>query len=64
MIYLVYGKKKTDKRFRPFDMKHNKFVVNLIHASLFDAIDLDRLTQEVEYMNESNSEYIFEIRKQ
>ena len=62
MIYMVYGKEKTAKRFKPFDMFNNKFVINLIHASMFGAHDLERLQKEVAYMNEHNKDYIFEIR--
>lgn len=63
MTYLVYGKKKTDKRFMPFDMKDNKFVVNLFYASMFTENDLEALTKEINFMNEMNPEYTFEIRK-
>lgn len=63
MTYLVYGKKKTEKRFKPFDMKENKFVVNLFYASMFTENDLEALTKEINFMNEMNPEYTFEIRK-
>lgn len=63
-IHIVYGKKKTEKRFKPFDMKDNKFVVNLIYASIFQDDDKPKLDYEVEYMNTFNKEYIFEIRSQ
>lgn len=63
MTYLVYGKKKTDKRFKPFDMRDNKFVVNLFHASMFTENDLEELNKEIQFMNEMNPEYTFEIRK-
>lgn len=61
-IYMVYGKLKTQKRFMPFNMKENKFEVNLIHASMFFENDLGKLKKEIEYMNEYNKEYVFEIR--
>ena len=64
MIYLVYGKRKTEKRFKPFDMKNNKFVVNLIHASIFLDADKEKLDKEIEFMNKLNHEHIFEIRAQ
>lgn len=64
MTYLVYGKKKTDKRFSPFDMSKNRFVVNLFHASMFTIDDMLKLKKEVDYMNQHNSEYQFEIRRQ
>jgi hypothetical protein len=62
-MYVVYGKLKTEKRFKPFDMNNNRFVVNLIHATVFDESQLEALKREVEYMNEHNPDYIFEIRK-
>lgn len=63
MIYIVYGKKKTEKRFKPFDMKDNKFVVNLFHASIFNEDEKIKLDKEVACMNELNSDYTFEVRK-
>ena len=59
---LVYGKMKTESRFKPFDMKDNKFVVNLIHASMFTEASKSALYKEVEDMNRLNPEYIFEVR--
>ena len=47
----------------PFDMKDNKFVVNLFYASMFTENDLEALTKEIKFMNEMNPEYTFEIRK-
>jgi len=63
MTYIVYGKKKTEKRFKPFDMKDNKFVVNLFYASMFTENDLEALTKEINFMNKMNPEYTFEVRK-
>ena len=62
MGYRIYGKLKTAKRFAPFDAKENKFVVNLIYASMFNKEDFPALKREVQYMNEENPLYIFEIR--
>lgn len=62
-MYMVYGKRKTEKRFKPFDMNNNRFVINLIHATVFDDSQLEELKKEVEYMNTHNPDYIFEIRK-
>lgn len=62
-MLMVYGKLKTEKRFRPFDMKNNKFVINKIHATVFDESQLERLQKEVDYMNKYNEAYIFEIRR-
>jgi hypothetical protein len=61
-MYVVYGKHKEDKRFKPFDMRNNKFVINLINASMFDPTQLEELKKEVNYMNELNKDYVFEIR--
>ena len=62
-LYIVYGKHKEMKRFRPMDMKENDFVLNKIHASTFTETELTALEKEVEYMNRKNSHYTFEIRK-
>lgn len=63
-IHLVYGKKKSEKRFKPFDMRENEFVVNLINASIFQDDDKQKLDYEVDYMNTFNKDFIFEIRSQ
>lgn len=63
MFYIVYGKHKNEKRFRPFDMNGNRFVTNLIHATVFESEQLPRLKKEVAYMNKYNPDYVFEIRK-
>jgi hypothetical protein len=38
-LYNIYVKTKGMKRFRPMDLKHNKPVVNLIHASMLNHKD-------------------------
>jgi hypothetical protein len=60
--YRIYGKLKTQKKFKPFDAEKNQFVTNLIYASMFYAHDIDKLRNEVDYMNINNPAYIFEIR--
>ena len=35
-LYNIYVKTKGMKRFRPMDLKNNKPVINLIHASLLN----------------------------
>ena len=62
-MYIVYGKRKDERRFRPFDMNGNRFVTNLIHATIFTNEQLPKLREEVEFMNEHNPDYIFEIRR-
>lgn len=61
--YMIYGKAKTARRFRPFNMKDSVFVINLIHASLYEGKCLKRLTSEVERLNSINPDFIFEVRK-
>ena len=63
MFYIVYGKRKDEKRFKPFDMNGNRFVTNLIHATVFPPEQLGKLQKEVNYMNQHNPDYIFEIRR-
>lgn len=62
-IYRVYGKLKTDKRFKPFDMNNNQFEINLIKVSYFYDNQIIELRNEVSEMNRLNQDYIFEIRK-
>ena len=62
-MYRIYGKLKTEKRFKAFDCNNGTFVENLIYASFFYDSELEQLKKEVEYMNDNNEEYIFEIRK-
>lgn len=59
----VYGKLKSEKRFKGFDMKNNVFVANKINLSLFHESEKEALQKEVDYMNKHNKDYIFEIRK-
>lgn len=59
-MYRVYGKKKTDKRMKPFDMKTSRFVVNLIFCSVF--AEKAPLQKEVDFMNSKNPDYTFEVR--
>ena len=38
-LYNIYVKTKGMKRFRPMDLKYNRPVVNLIHASMLNHKD-------------------------
>mgnify|MGYP003114676756 CR=1 FL=1 len=38
-LYNIYVKSKGMKKFRPLDLKNNKPVINLIHASLLNHND-------------------------
>jgi hypothetical protein len=62
--YRVYGKRKSSKRFSPFDMNTNSFQTNLIYVSFFTGeIEKKIVEDEVASMNELNPSYIFEVRK-
>jgi hypothetical protein len=60
---MLYGKERKAKQFRPFNMRENKFEINLFNASIFYERDLEKLETEKNYMNDHNPEYIFEIRE-
>jgi len=65
-VYMVYGKHKVNEasnRFHPFDMQNNKFVINLLYASMFTEEELPELNKEIKAMNQLNEDYIFEVRK-
>ena len=62
-MYRIYGKQKTEKRFKALDLKNGVFVNNLMYASFFYENELEQLKKVVQDLNEQNKEFIFEIRK-
>lgn len=62
-MYRIYGKQKTEKRFKALDLKNGVFVNNLIYASFFYEHELKQLKKVVQDLNEQNREFTFEIRK-
>lgn len=56
----VYGKFKTDKQFKPMNLREGKFVTNLIYASM---VSEDDARLQINFLNENNHDYIFEMRK-
>ena len=62
-MYRIYGKQKTEKRFKALDLKNGVFVNNLMYASFFYENELEQLKKVVQDLNEQNREFIFEIRK-
>lgn len=58
-MYGIQGKKKTDKRYKGFDYKNGKFVVNVIHATMWP--DKNYVEELVKSMNCQNPEYIFRV---
>lgn len=62
-MYRIYGKQKTEKRFKALDLKNGVFVNNLMYASFFYDNELEQLKKVVQNLNEQNKDFIFEIRK-
>lgn len=62
-MYRIYGKQKTEKRFKALDLKNGVFVNNLMYASFFYENELEQLKKVVQDLNEQNREFTFEIRK-
>ena len=62
-MYRIYGKQKTEKRFKALDLKNGVFVNNLMYASFFYENELEQLKKVVKDLNEQNREFTFEIRK-
>ncbi len=63
MLLAVYGKHKNDIKFRGFNMKNNVFVDRKIHLTLYNPIHKEELQEEIDFMNEHNKDYIFELRR-
>lgn len=61
--YRIYGKKKTDKRFKVFDYWECSFVDKLIYAPYYTEDRLLELKVIVGGLNCDNPDFIFEIRK-
>lgn len=62
-MYRIYGKQKTEKRFKALDLKNGVLVNNLMYASFFYENELEQLKKVVQDLNEQNREFTFEIRK-
>ena len=58
-----YGKKKTDKTFKMYNINNDTFVDRKIHATVFQDKDRKELELDVSYMNEHNPNYVFELRR-
>ena len=50
-LYNIYVKTKGMKRFRPMDLKYNKPVINLIHASLLNHNDANEVLLDLRAHN-------------
>lgn len=67
MMYRIYGKHVSEKRFKAFDMGASQFVENLMYASVWnskkDVLAALNYINDQLVLQEMNKEYIFEIRK-
>ena len=61
--YRIYGKHKDDKQFLAMDLGRGVFVKNLIYASIIEESEKEKAETEVNYMNDSNPDFTFELRK-
>jgi len=51
ILYNIYVKTEGVKRFRPMDLRYNKPVVNLIHASLVNNTDAGKVLRDLRAHN-------------
>lgn len=58
----IYGKKKTDKKFLPFDYERGSLVKDKLAMTVFAEKDRHELESTVAFMNVHNPVYQFEIR--
>ena len=60
-LYNIYGKTVgSTRRMRPMDLKENKFVVNLIHASMLPKHQAEIVLKD---LRDHNHFFEFEMRK-
>jgi hypothetical protein len=60
--FRIYGKEKNQKTFKAFDYQNGAFVNNLIYATLIKEDELEKAKKAIQFMNDNNKEYIFELR--
>ena len=61
--FRIYGKEKTEKTFKAYDYSNGSFVKNLIYATLIKESELEKDQKAIQYMNNNNPQYIFELRE-
>lgn len=57
----IYGKHKTNKTFKPMDMRQGKRVTNLIYASMFNENEAKKCLADIQCPE--NNEWQFKIVK-
>ena len=60
--YRIYGKEKAKKTFQAYDYQSGAFVKNLIYATLIKESELEKANKAIQFMNDNNPQYIFELR--
>jgi len=60
--FRIYGKEKTAKKYKALDYSNGALVDNLIYATLIKENELDQARKSIEYLNQNNPEFIFELR--
>ena len=61
-MYIVYGKQKSESRFKAMDMENGVQVGNLIYASLFD-LPIEEMDKLIASLHEDNPEWDFKYKK-
>ena len=61
--FRIYGKERNQKAFKAFDYQNGAFVDNLIYATLIKEDELEKAKKAIQFMNDNNQEFIFELRK-
>jgi len=59
----IYGKKKTESRFKAFDYHGGQFVNKLIYATIIDEKYEKSAKEMIEQLNKHNPDFIFYLRE-
>lgn len=57
----IYGKAKTDKRYKLFDYTSGTFVITKIRQTLWQDSEREHVDKLVEHMNNENEYYTFKV---
>ena len=63
MYFTLYAKIPGKKRFYPMDYQRGVVVVNLIHATMFNGAEAEKLAKEIPALEELNDGWFFELRR-
>ena len=62
-MYRIYGKHESMKQYQAFDMENFQPVGNLIYATVITENELPKAKNVIDFLNENNTDWKFEIRK-